>query len=109
MNLKSITMKSIFILSVLLFVGTVSNAQHDVCKMPIKSPWVKTQPTDGFDYVLGEARLENFLKSVSTSNYVYLYFNRNGNWQTVVQCAIPKNYIKTYYFKNGIQYGISVS
>ena len=102
-------MKSIIVLSIFLFVGTVSHSQNDVCKAPIESPWFKPQPTSGYDYILGKARLENFVKSVSSAKYVYLYYNRNGTWKMAVDCAIPKNYIKTYYFKNGIQYGITTN
>ena len=108
MNLKPISMKSILLLSLLLFIGINVKAQHEVCRLPINSAWFKNEPTTGYDYVLGDARLDNFLKSVASSRYVYLYFNRNGTWQLAAQCAIPKNSVKTFYFKNGIQYGITV-
>lgn len=102
-------MKTYLFLSLFLLIGFTANAQHDVCKMPISSPWFKSVPTTGFDLQLGSNNLENYLESVKTSKYVYLYFNRNGNWQMAVECAIPKNYIKTFYFKNGIQFGITTS
>ena len=107
MNLKPIIMKSILLLPLFLFFSIQTFGQEHVCKMPVKSAWFKNEPTTGYDYILGEARLDNFLKSVATSRYVYLYFNRNGTWQLAVQCAVPKNYVKTLYFKNGIQFGIT--
>lgn len=66
------------------------------------------QHTSGFDLHLGDAELHNYLATVKNSKSVYLYFNRNGTWEMLKDCAIPKGYVKSFYFKNGIQYGVAV-
>ncbi|MBD3637300.1 MAG: hypothetical protein HUJ25_08115 [Crocinitomicaceae bacterium] len=102
-------MKQLTSICIVLFIGIGSYAQsqRDVCKMPLSSVWVKMEKEEGYDFRLTGDGLSNYLNLVKDSPYVYLYCKKATGWAMVKECKLPKIYLKSFYYKNGIQYGFT--